>query len=82
MLDLLLRLDRLILAFMCAGVFWFLAAMVHYGAEEFTSLEAHAINAALATLIVGPFGREGGTIFLVALGLIAGAAVLMWQRRD
>jgi hypothetical protein len=82
MLDLLLRLDRLILALICAGVFCFLAAMVHYGAEEFTSLEAHAVYAALETLIVAPFGREGGAIFLALLGLIAGAAVLMWQGRD
>ena len=81
MLDLFLRLDRIILAFICAGVFWFLAAMVHYGAGEFTSLEAHMVHAALETLIVGPFGRVGGTIFLVLLGLIAGAVVLMRQLR-
>lgn len=82
MLDLLLRLDRIILAFICAGVFWFLAAMVHYGPGEFTALEAHIVHAALERLIVGPFGREGGTIFLGLPGLIAGAAVLMWQRQD
>ena len=82
MIDVLLRLDRIVLAFICAGVFWFLAAMVHYGAEEFTSLEAHMVHAALETFIVSPFGREGGTILLVLIGLIAGAAVLMWQPRD
>lgn len=81
MTDTFLRLDRIIQACICAGVFWFLAAMVHYGSEEFTSLEAHMVQSALETLIVGPFGREGGTIFLVLLGLIAAAAVLMRQPR-
>jgi len=74
-----LRLDRVVQALLCAGFFWFLAALVHHGIgeEDLASRKARIAQFVLETVIVGTFGRTGGTILFVLIGLFAGAAVLM-----
>ena len=74
-----LRLDRVVQALLCTGFFWFLAALVHHGMgeEDLVSRKARIARFVLETMIVGTFGRTGGTILFVAVGLIAGGALLM-----
>lgn len=79
--DLILRLDRIVQAAVCALFFWALAAMIHFGATSGEGTRrTKAVHFVLETLVVGTFGRPGGVVFFAVLGLLTGAALLVSSR--